>query len=201
MPKRLRSEPIYITPQIIGGLNEDGNPWALDEKTVEELNPNEPFDKIKIYERQVKEWFLKPAQNLVKYKSENKGFIVLMIYLSYFEGVEEYKTGQSSRNRSGEFFRNGLTRIYLGLFTDSQINRLYTEARCGLFHNGMVRGQIIINNSFEESLSFPDNGTIKISPPKFLKKITDDFDAFILSLREDDEARSRFSERFSNIYG
>mgnify|MGYP003645312307 CR=1 FL=1 len=168
MPKRLRREPIYIAPQIIGKINEDGNPWVFDEITMEELNPNKPLDKIKIYERQVKGWFLEPAFKMARYRSENKGFIVLMICLSYIEGVEEYKTGQSSRNRSGEFFRNGLHRIFSGLFTDDQLNRLYREARCGIFHNGMVRGQIIINNQFENSLSFPDAETIKISPSKFL---------------------------------
>lgn len=199
MPKRLRREPIYIAPQIIGQINDLG-PWVLDERTGEELNPNEQFDKIKIYERQVKGWFLEPASKLARYKNENKGFIVLMICLSYIEGVEEYRTGQSSNGRSAEFFRNSLNRIYPGEFSEDQLNRLYREARCGIFHNGMVRGQIIINNQFENSLSFPDEETIKISPLKFLKKISDDFDSFITSLREDEAARGRFDGRFSNIY-
>lgn len=199
MPKRLRREPIYIAPQIIGNINEEGNSWVFDERTGEELNPREPHDKVKIYERQVKKWFLEPARNLVRYKSENKGFIVLMICLSYIEGVEEYRTGESSRNRSEDFFRNGLNRIYPNRFTSNQFSRFYREARCGLFHNGMVRGQIIINSSFEESLSFPDDDTIKVSPAKFLKDISDDFDSFLRTLREDSEALRRFDSQFSNL--
>src|SRR5690554_3007343 len=112
MPKRLRREPIYIAPEIISRIDDSDRPWVFDERTGEELNPIDALDKIKIYERQVKDWFLNPALNLVKYKSENKGFIVLMICLSYMEGVEEYRTGESSRNRSEVFFKNGLNRIY-----------------------------------------------------------------------------------------
>lgn len=198
MPKRLRREPIYIAPEIIGQINDSGS-FVFDERTGEELNPNEQFDKIKIYERQVKGWFLEPAFKLARYKNENKGFIVLMICLSYIEGVEEYRSGESSRNRSQEFFRNGLKRIYPERFTDDQLNRFYTEARCGLFHNGMVRGQIIINSSFEESLSFPDEETIKVNPTKLLKDISSDFESFLRILREDNEALSLFDSRFSNL--
>ncbi len=199
MPKRLRRDPIYIAPDILGQINENGTHWVFDQRSKEELNPLDPLDKVKIYERQVKEWFLEPANKLLVDKEGNNGFIVLMICLSYIEGVEEYKTGESSRNRSRTFFCNGLHRIYPNRFTDNQLSRFYDEARCGLFHNGMVRGQIIINSSFEESLSFPDEETIKVSPAKFLKDIADDFDSFLRILREDDDARSRFNSHFSNL--
>lgn len=199
MAKRLRRDPIYIAPEIIGHINENGTPIVFDERTGEKLNPNNPFDKIKIYERQVMDWFLKPAQNMVRYKTQNKGFIVLMICLSYIEGVEEYRTGQSSRNRSNEFFRNGLHRMYPRKFTDNDLDRFYREARCGLFHNGMVRGQIIINSSFEESLSFPERGTIKVSPSKFLGDIITDFESYIRTLKENEAARDLFDSSFSNL--
>jgi len=197
MPKRLRREPIYIAPEIIGHINENGTPIVFDERTGEELSPYDSIDKVKIYERQVSDWFLKPAQNLDKYKNQNKGFIILMICLSYIEGAEEYKTGESSRNKSKEFFRNGLNRIFPGRFTEDELNRFYGEARCGLFHNGMVRGQIIINSGFEESLSFPDRETIKVSPSKFLRDIIDDFKSYIRILKENEDARNLFSGRFS----
>ncbi|MCH6236661.1 hypothetical protein [Cognataquiflexum rubidum] len=199
MPKRLRRDPIYIAPEIIGRINDDGTPQVFDERTLAELNPSDPFDKIKIYERQVTDWFLKPAQNLVRYKSRNKGFIVLMICLSYIEGAQEYRTGLSSRNRSNEFFRNGFHRLYPNRFANNELDRFYIEARCGLFHNGMVRGQILINNIFDDSLSFPDQETIKVSPSKLLNDITADFEEFIEILKNDETARGRFDSLYSNI--
>lgn len=198
MPKRLGTDPIYIAPGISGYIDYLGNPQVIDEATNTILNPHDAFDKITIYERQVKGWFLKEADKLIRYRNQNKGFIVLMICLSYFEGVEEYKTGQSSHNRSRHFFRNGIERVYPGRFSENQLDKLYGEGRCGLFHNGMVRGQIVIKNSFPNSLEF-DNQRIKISPTKLLRDIKNDFDNFITLLRQDQNARNNFSNLYTNL--
>lgn len=198
MPKRLGPEPIYIAPEITGYIDNHGNPYVFDEKTNTNLNPHDSFDKITIYERQVKGWFFNEADKLISYKNQNKGFIVLMICLSYFEGVEEYKTGQLSHNRSRLFFRNSIERIYPGQFSQSQLDELYGEGRCGLFHNGMVRGQIIIRNTFQNSIEF-DNQRIKINPKKLLRDIKNDFDNFITLLHEDLNARNNFSTLYTNL--
>ncbi|MGG5504261.1 hypothetical protein ACPDHQ_12635 [Myroides odoratimimus] len=198
MPKRLGLEPIYIAPEISGYIDHNGNPQVIDERTNTRLNPNDPFDKITIYERQVKGWFLHEADKLIRYRNKNKGFIVLMICLSYFEGVEEYKTGRLSNNNSKQFFRNSIERLYPGQFTQIQLDELYGQGRCGLFHNGMVRGQIIIRNSFQNSIEF-DNQRIKISPKKLLTDIMDDFENFISLLRQDQNARNNFNNLYTNL--
>jgi hypothetical protein len=198
MPKRLGPDPIYIAPGISGYIDNFGNPHVIDEKTNTILNPNDAFDKITIYERQVKGWFLNEADKLIRYSNQNKGFIVLMICLSYFEGVEEYKTGQLSNGQSRQFFRNSIERIYPGQFLQNQLNELYGEGRCGLFHNGMVRGQIVIRNSFPNSIVF-ENQRIKISPAKLLRDIKNDFENFITLLRQDQNARYNFSNLYTNL--
>jgi hypothetical protein len=53
-----------------------------------------------------------------------------------------------------------------------------------LFHNGMVMGGVIFNNTFGNSLRFEDNGeTIKINPRLLLEDIRSDFEEYILELR------------------
>jgi len=198
MPKRLGRDPIYIAPGISGYIDMQGNPQVIDETNNTKLNPHDAFDKITIYERQVKGWFLKEGDKLIRYKNQNKGFIVLMICLSYFEGVEEYKTGQSSQNRSRQFFRNSIERIYPEQFSQNQLDELYVEGRCGLFHNGMVRGQIVIRNSFTKSIEF-DNQRIKISPKKLLRDIKNDFENFITFLRQNQNARINFNNLYTNL--
>lgn len=198
MPKRLGIEPIYIAPGIIGCIDDRGIPRVHDEITNTNLNPQNDFDKIVIYERQVKGWFLDEADKLIRYRNKNKGFIVFMICLSYFEGVEEYKTGQLSKGRSKEFFRKSVERVYPGQFLQDQLDELYGEGRCGLFHNGMVRGQIVINNSFPDSIEF-DNQRIKINPKKLLSDIKSDFDNFINLLRQNKNARNTFSKLYTNL--
>lgn len=198
MPKRLGLEPIYIASKISGYLDNSGIPHVHDELNNLNLNPQDAFDKITIYERQVKKWFLAEADKLVRYKNDNKGFIVLMICLSYFEGVEEYKTGQFSNHNSRAFFTRSVDRLYPGQFSQNQLGELYGQARCGLFHNGMVRGQIIIRNNFISSIEF-ENQRIKINPKKLLKDITNDFENFIALLRQDENARNTFSNLYTNL--
>src|SRR5688572_5434422 len=159
MSKKLRQEPIYIAPGIFGWLDNNHTPHVLDEVSNDELDPYNVNHKIIIYERQVKEWFLNPATTLSHQK--NKGFIVLMICLSYIEGIEQYRQGLSSNGQSSAFFVSSLQRIYPGRFTDVQLRSLYKQARCGLFHNGMVEGKMIINNSFHHSVEFIGNRDIK----------------------------------------
>jgi hypothetical protein len=199
MPKRIRqNEDIYIAPNILGKY-ENGRYFAIDEKNNnEELNPNDIDDKITIYERQVKGWFLDRATRLVN--GEYNGFIVLMICMSYLEGVEQYRQGQSSNGDSNNTFRRALNRMYPNQYEDNDLRSLYIESRVGLFHDGMVRGNVIINNSFPSSLLF-ENGNIKISPKKLLDDIKGDFKQYIKDLRnlENEELRNNFNNMFTLI--
>ena len=54
--QKLRLDPIYIAPDIIGWKDKEDNIYVFDERTHQQLNPTNINDKIKIYERQVKDW-------------------------------------------------------------------------------------------------------------------------------------------------
>lgn len=198
MSKKIKKgRTIYVAPDIIGGINENEQPYILDKRETKVLDPHNPMDKIDIYERQVKEWFLKPATTLVKQK--DTGFIVLMICLSYLEGIEQYKQGKSSKEHgSCNFFVQSMHKLYPNKFENYQLKDLYDDARCGLFHNGMTKGAVIISNRFLESIKFL-NGDIKINPSKFLNDIKDDFDSYIVKLKEDEDARNLFAKMYSNV--
>lgn len=62
----------------------------------------------------------------------------------------------------------------------------------------MVRGQIIIRNSFPNSIEF-EGQRIKISPKKLLNDIKNDFQNFINLLRQDENARNLFSNLYTNM--
>ena len=196
MPKRIRQdEDIYIAPDILGSYV-NGRYIAIDEKKDnQELDPNNIDDKIIIYERQVKGWFLDRATKLIK--GRYTGFIILMICMSYLEGVEQYRQGRSSNGDSNNTFRRALDRIYPNQFDDNDLRSLYRETRVGLFHDGMVRGNVIINNGFPSSLSF-ENENIKISPKKLLDDIKEDFNKYIQELKNTDNTEPR--NNFNNMY-
>lgn len=198
MSKKLRRDPINIAPEIVGWLDENNNSHVIDNRTGRQLDPRNVNHKIEIYERQVKGWFLIPATNLTKYKNRNKGFIVLMICLSYLEGIEQYRRGQNSNGNSRRFFVSAMERLYPNEFQNHHLEDFYSEARCGLFHNGMVRGKIIINNGFQKSIEF-NGGDIKVSPAKFLKDIRDDFENYLQELRTNEQSRNTFDGMYSNV--
>ena len=52
--KKLREEPIYIAPEIIGLINSNG-PSVFDEHTGSEHDPYYVNDKTFIYERQIQD--------------------------------------------------------------------------------------------------------------------------------------------------
>lgn len=201
MPKRLRNQTITIAPGIRGRIGNDG-PEVFDEILQKPLDPNNVIDKIRIYQRQVENWFLKPAKKLVKAQKENNhnGFIVLMICLSYIEGIEQYRQGRDSRGHSKEFFIQGLKRLYPNQFgdrDDRNLINLYRDARCGLFHNGMVEGTILINSNFPESIKFETNSDIKINHKSFLRDIEQDFKKYITELTSNEDLKRNFDSMFS----
>ncbi|TFF34036.1 hypothetical protein [Mucilaginibacter psychrotolerans] len=199
MAKRIHPNfAIYIAPDILGFYIEN-IPEAFDEKKQMILNPNLINDKILIYERQVKGWFLNNATRMIK--SKGNGFIVLMICMSYLEGIQQYIQGESSRNRSGTFFKNSIHRIYPNAYSDSDLDNLYSAARCGLFHNGMVDGRIIINTSYLHPIEFIGTDDIRINPKHLLIDIKNDFNDYLKSLRNPSNTirRQNFDSMFSNI--
>lgn len=193
-----KNKEIYLAPKILGKF-QDGNPVAVDERTGEKLDPKNIDDKIKIYEREVKEWFLDIALELIRSNAFNNAFIVLMICMAYFEGVEQYKTGVISSSRSKDCFKDSIKRLYPQKFQDTEINKLYDKSRCGLFHNGMVKGGVIFHDSFNEAIEFSDNGdSIKINPERLLEDIKNDFELYLNELKDHRNTTTR--KNFDRIF-
>lgn len=196
MAKRLRKYPIYLAPKIVGLIKPNGFQEVFDEKNEEYLNTNAIDDKIKIYERQVKEWFLNRASRLLK--GGDNGFIVLMICISYIEGVQQYIDGRSSNGNSGAVFTQGLNRIFSLNVENSKLNDFYRQVRCGLFHNGMSGNQVIISYSYPQPIDFSENNTIKINPKILLNEIRKDFSSYIATLKEQTNVTER--EKFNRMF-
>lgn len=185
MPKQIqRNREIYLAPEILGKY-EGSTPIAIDERNGNvRIDPRNVETKITIYEREVKEWFLNPASELLEQNSFNNSFIVLMICMSYLEGVEQYKTGIDSTRRSKECFIDSVNRLYPNEFSDRDIGKLYSKSRCGLFHNGMVKGGVVFSSSYHTSFEFLDHGeTININPSLLLQRIRNDFESYVIELR------------------
>lgn len=203
MSKQIDSnKEIYLAPGMVGKY-EEGIPVVIYEKITtihETLDPDNLDHKIRIYEREVKGWFLEPAKKLSgnhRNRFDN-GLIIIMICMAYMEGVQQYREGKSSQNQSCQFFIDSFKRLY----PESQnehITELYKKIRCGLFHNGMVSDGVIFNYDFSQSIKFEADGRkININPKRLLDEVENDFDRYISELKNPDNTSLR--ENFNRMF-
>lgn len=154
--------------------------WIWHNKQSRWLHSADPETAILRYEDQVRGWFLKWASHLRE--KHDAGFVVLMVAVSYLEGNQQYREGESSEgNKSKRFFCTALRRLF-PLLTEEQAKDLYAQVRCGLFHDGMTRKRVLIENREPEALRV-DGPDFVISPNKLLDRIVADFDAYLADLR------------------
>lgn len=206
MSKRIRrGEPIYLAPKMLGKMKDDGDLIVIDQKNKnEELDLTKIETKILVYEREVKGWFLDRAKNFLR--SGDNDFIILMICMSYFEGVQQYIEGETSNRteeregQSGRMFRTAVNSVYQDSnFSEPNLKSLYRESRNGFFHNGMVRGKIVLDRSFYPALTFKED-CIEISPDKLLKDIREHFSNYINKLKDDDTKYDDLRDKFERTY-
>lgn len=150
-----------------------------------------------IFEKQVKGWFLEPASACLK--EEDNGFIVLITATAYIEGIEQYRQGKSSNGRSKDFFKCGMIRIFnLNSCLRNRLDDLYSELRCGLFHNGMTGPNIRIHSSYDGPIAFSDNGLIEISQKLFLESVKHDFEQYLKALKGNvNELKDNFNKMYT----
>ena len=65
----------------------------------------------------------------------------------------------------------------------------YEQIRCGLFHDGMTKKNVVISGDFPNPINYignqtGQNGVIKINPHQFLDKIKDDFEEYVSQLKD-----------------
>lgn len=169
---------------------------VFDFRTKKEYPRNDLDTKILVYEDRVLGWFLKYGKLLQEH--HDAGFVVLQVALAQVEAIEQYRSGQSSENGSKKFFSAGLRRIFnLGAVSDVALGNFYGLVRCGLFHDGMTRKRVWIENRFPVALAF-ENDVIKISPNRFLDAVEADFKAYVAALKDPTQntLRARFLKKW-----
>jgi hypothetical protein len=136
---------------------------------------------------------------------EQASFAIIAICFAYLEGVQQYMDGQSSKNAGRRFFAKSFQRAFSSCGLEpSQIDMLYEQGRCGLFHDGMTRTQVIYDMSLGLAFSVTNNGSqdlFRFHPEHLLGKVEDDFGTFINLLRGDGnpESRKNFDTMFSAV--
>lgn len=194
-------EDIRIAPGITGKRENEGELIIIDDwnRDREQLYPKDNIEhKIRIFKRQVKEWFLERASSLLS--DEDNGFVTLMIATSYIEGIEQYRQGKSSDGNSKAFFKESVKRIFgIQSCFDSRLDDLYKDLRCELFHNGMTGPYIRIHSmTIDKPIDFSDDKIININQRLFLEKVEKDFEQYITDLK--DTTKEELRNNFNKLY-
>jgi hypothetical protein len=181
--------------------------------TQEKLDNPEIDDLIDVMKDRVLNWLFEPAKKLI---AEKNGFLgALCLLLSYFEGVWTYISGIDSKGKSKQYFRNAFLDVFSSSEYPPELLRrvadiVYEDARCGFFHDGLLRSRIYLAelNKHDMLIALPRrpdgkvdiNGKIEsilIDPKYFLAAIERHFIDYLLCLRNPEEKTKR--ENFITI--
>ncbi len=186
------SKNYYVIPPEVTIVRKHGSDETLDINDIK--------TKIIVYEDRVKNWFLQIAENLKK--DNEAGFVILSIAIAYIEGNQQFRDGKSSHNQSKKFFIRGMRRIFdKANVPEPILKSYYDQIRCGLFHDGMTKKNVVISGDFPSPISYTgnqngQNSVIRINPHKFSDKIKEDFEKYISELKSDTELIKNFETRW-----
>lgn len=174
-------------------------PSNYDEWTVE--------DKINLFEDQVLGWQLGIANDIINVNAdENRhaGFAVLSILVSYFERIGKYIDGYTQTNRSEYYFNHGLIDVFPELDGAGWAKKiLYSDVRCGMYHEAVIGGQIILTRQFNQPITIVNQTQpyIAIDPHTLTTALIEHFKNYIHKLRTANEGEPllrNFIRRFDS---
>ncbi len=156
-------------------------------------------DLIDVFEDRIRVWLLHPAKGLVD--SQHGQIAGFCLVLTYFEGIWSYIQGRGSQGHSKKFFEEGFVDVFRTTKLKENVLRrvaaiLYTDARCGFFHDGMFRERIYFGSLSQGEIlvtlpkkqgQVDEDGQIQsllIDPQRFYSAVQRHFAQFILRLRD-----------------
>ncbi len=124
--------------------------------TTDKLENASIDDKLDVFEDQTQGWILSQAEKLLD--SPDGNLASLMVTCSYFEMIAAFLTGEETEKKSKDSFRHGFLHVFrhIGpidtqrtpgsplIDVDKVIDWFYKQLRCGLFHEAMIGGQVVI---------------------------------------------------------
>lgn len=175
-------------------------PANYDDWTVE--------DKIKLFEDQVLGWQLGIADDIINTNADlnpHAGFAVLSILMSYFERIGKYLEGYTGKSQSKKYFITGFTNVFPELKNEDEvINLLYADVRCGMYHEAIIGGQIILTRNFNKPITVVRSSAtpyIAIDPHTLTKILISHFNEYvqkISAIEPDNALLENFLNRFDS---
>jgi hypothetical protein len=166
-------------------------------------------EKIDAFERHVLKRQLRIAEILATHFAQDadgdelseSGFVVLSIGLAYFEMIEQFASGISSRGASKSFFERGFARVYsTPTVAATDVSRIYETVRCGMYHTAMPQDRCGLSRHLSSAVA-NENGVIVINPERLIIDLIKHFGSFCTKLRDgtDCQLQSNFEHMFDSL--
>ena len=182
---------------------------------AEKLETGKLEDWIDVYGDRIINWIFGQTNSLLKVRDGD--YAITQLLMPYFESISIYLRGEDSYSKSKQFFKEGFVEVFLpGNLEKELLERiaeiLYEDARCGFFHDNMIRSRIFFSldrskYSAPLNITLPKKATgeidfngeiqsIVINAEMFLKEIEAHFDEYIKRLRDQNnhDLREKFRE-------
>ncbi|MBI4809820.1 MAG: hypothetical protein HY799_12830 [Nitrosomonadales bacterium] len=155
-------------------------PFASPHISVEDWNSGR-YNDIDIFEDQMRTWLFEQARLLAP--NQHSGPAILALVTPYFESIECYKSGKSSKGNETAFLRKGLAQVFPSL--SSEVCEQYiTEVRHGFAHEAIFR-RVALHHSHPDFPTFGiHNGILFVDPWWVLACTEQHFDRYVLALRD-----------------
>ena len=156
------------------------------------------YHKITIFYERVTGWQLDIADKIANDGIKDAGFAVLNVLLNYFEMIAKYKEGYCGIRKSPEYFSKGFKMVFPELCRNHPwlSNKIYSNARCGLYHHGMTEGGIILMGGKLPPITPLKNKNLIITPHALVLELKEHFETYIKQLLDDQGFRTNFEKRF-----
>ena len=167
-------------------------------------------NKIQIFYERVTGWQLDISDKVINGFKDDKdnfidaikdsGFAALNVLFSYFEMIAKYKEGYCETGRSGEYFEKGFNMVFPEFEEPHPwlAEKIYTNARCGLYHHGMTEEGIILKGGGLPPITPLENEKLIINPHILIKKLKKHFEEYIKELKENTDFQTNFENRFDS---
>ena len=165
----------------------------------EKLDTGKIEDWIDIFEDRMTNWIFRQARFLLG--SPHSEYAIVQLLLPYFEAIAMYIKGEDSDRKSRQFFKEGFKAVFSSPRNPEHVllriaDVLYEDARCGFFHDNMIRSRIFFANDAHEAINpnLPkvngkidlngDISAIIINAEKFLDEVESHFKMYVEQLRD-----------------
>jgi hypothetical protein len=194
--------------------------WPTPERTAispehsyEEWVQDQSFEKmVETFHARVLGWQLRIAWELRGHP--HAGLAMLSIVMSYFETIGKARAGYVASDRSSYYFGQGLGNVFTVLerdhaeYVDAIVKALYSQVRCGMYHEGITGRQVAISEAFTEPLAVrgPAPGIVEqvhVNATLLVEALMQQLDAFAVELRnpENVQLRVKFERWFLKQHG